>query len=62
MDLTSRDHRGATGPMLLALGIGLKFVGRELVTVAARTFDVLHFRCVDTARQLPEEHQPYDVW
>ncbi|MEO5831366.1 MAG: hypothetical protein ABIQ36_12450 [Rhodanobacter sp.] len=48
--------------MLLALGIGLKFVGRELVTVAARTFDVLHFRCVDTARQLPEEHQPYDVW
>ncbi|MBS0568600.1 MAG: hypothetical protein JSS59_14470 [Proteobacteria bacterium] len=62
MMLTSPDHRGATGPMLFALGFGLEFVGRESVTVAAGTFDALHFRYVDTAGQLPEEHPPYDVW
>lgn len=62
MMLTSPDHRGATGPMLFALGFGLEFVGRERVTVAAGTFDALHFRYVDTAGQLPQEHPPYDVW
>lgn len=60
--LTSPDHRGATGPMLFALGFGLEFVGRESVTVVAGTFDSLHFRYVDTVGQLPEEHPPYDVW
>lgn len=60
--LTSPDHRGATGPMLFRLGWGLEFVGREKVTVAAGTFDALHFRYVDTAGQLPEEHPLYDVW
>lgn len=60
--LTSPDHRGATGPMLFSLGFGLEFVGREQVTVAAGHFDALHFRYVDTAGQLPEEHPPYDVW
>lgn len=60
--LTSPDHRGATGPMLFRLGWGLEFVGREQVTVAAGTFGALHFRYVDTAGQLPEEHPLYDVW
>lgn len=62
MMLTSPDHRGATGPMLFPLGFGLEFVGKEKVTVAAGTFDALHFRYVDTAGQLPEEHPPCDVW
>jgi hypothetical protein len=62
MMLTSPDHRGATGPMLFALGLGLEYVGRERVSVAAGTFDALHFRFVDTAGQLPEEHPVYDVW
>ena len=60
--LTSPDHRGATGPMLFQLGWGLEFVGRETVTVGAGTFPALHFRYVDTAGQLPEEHPLYDVW
>lgn len=60
--LTSPDHRGATGPMLFALGFGLEFVGPESVTVGAGSFDALHFRYVDTAGQLPQEHPPYDVW
>ncbi len=60
--LTSPDHRGATGPMLFALGFGLEFVGPERVTVGAGSFDALHFRYVDTAGQLPQEHPPYDVW
>jgi hypothetical protein len=60
--LTSPDHRGATGPMLFKLGFGLEFVGRENVVVKAGSFSALHFRYVDTAGQLPEEHPPYDVW
>jgi len=60
--LTSPDHRGATGPMLFRLGFGLEFVGPERISVAAGSFDSLHFRYVDTAGQLPEEHPPYDVW
>jgi hypothetical protein len=60
--LTSPDHRGATGPMLYALGFGIEYVGPERVTVGAGQFDALHFRYVDTAGQLPEEHPPYDVW
>jgi hypothetical protein len=62
MMLTSPDHRGATGPALYALGFGLEYVGPERVTVAAGPFDALHFRYVDTAGQLPEEHPAYDVW
>jgi len=60
--LTSPDHRGATGPALYALGFGLEFVGPESITVAAGRFEALHFRYVDTAGQLPQEHPPYDVW
>ncbi len=62
MMLSSPDHRGATGPMMFRLGFGLEFVGREAVTVAAGHFDALHFRYVDTAGQLPEEHPVYDLW
>jgi hypothetical protein len=62
MMLTSPDHRGATGPMLFALGFGIEYVAAEPVQVAAGAFDALHFRYVDTAGQLPEEHPPYDVW
>ncbi len=60
--LSSPDHRGATGPLLFSLGFGLEFVGREAVSVAAGSFGALHFRYVDTAGQLPQEHPPYDVW
>lgn len=60
--LTSPDHRGATGPLLFPMGFGLEYVGPESVTVAAGRFAALHFRYVDTAGQLLEEHPPYDVW
>lgn len=62
MMLSSPDHRGATGPQLFPLGLGLEFVGPEAVEVPAGKFDALHFRYVDTAGQLPEEHPAYDVW
>lgn len=62
MMLTSPDHRGATGPALFALGFGIEFVGPDRITVPAGSFDALHFRYVDTAGGLPQEHPPYDVW
>lgn len=60
--VTSPDHRGATGPLLFQLGIGLQYVGEEEISVVAGTFNAHHFQYVDTAGELPEEHPPYDVW
>jgi hypothetical protein len=59
--LSSPDHRGATGPLLFSIGMGVEFVGEERITVPAGTFDSLHFRFVATPG-LPQEHPPYDVW
>lgn len=59
--LSSPDHRGATGPMLFSIGIGVEYVGEESIEVEAGRFDALHFRFVSTPG-LPQEHPPYDVW
>lgn len=68
--MCSLDHRGATGPMLMAhpLGVPISFLGRERITVAAGTFDALHFRISETTddnaetRNEPGKHPPYDLW
>ncbi len=59
--LSSPDHRGATGPLLFSIGMGMEYVGEETITVGAGEFDALHFRFV-SAPGLPQEHPPYDVW
>lgn len=59
--LSSPDHRGATGPMLFSVGLHVKYIGAETVTVGAGTFEALHFQFV-SAPGLPQEHPPYDVW
>ncbi len=59
--LCSPDHRGATGPMLFRIGMGVEYVGEEAIEVEAGKFDALHFRMV-AAPGLPQEHPPYDVW
>ncbi len=59
--LSSPDHRGATGPMLFSIALGVEYVGEERCTVRAGTFDALHFRFV-ASPGLPQEHPPYDVW
>ncbi len=59
--LCSPDHRGATGPMLFKIGMGIEYVGEEAIEIAAGKFDALHFRMV-AAPGLPQEHPPYDVW
>ena len=62
MMVTSPDHRGATGPLLFKLGFGVEYVGDDTITVPVGTFDAHHFRYVDTAGELPQEHPQYDVW
>jgi len=61
MLLSSPDHRGATGPMLFSIGLGIVFIGAEGIAVRAGTFDALHFQFLANA-ELPKEHPPYDVW
>jgi len=61
MLLSSPDHRGATGPMLFRIGMGMEYVGEEHIKVGAGNFDALHFRFV-SAPGLPQEHPPYDIW
>ncbi len=63
----SPHHRGADGPTLIHVPAGgdLVFVGRERVTVAAGTFDALHFRIganTDDAYLGTELHPPYHLW
>ena len=59
--LSSPDHRGATGPMLFRIAMGIEYVGEETIEVGAGAFDALHFRFVSTPG-LPQEHPPYNVW
>lgn len=61
MLLSSTDHRGATGPMLCSVGVGIVYVGPERIEVGAGAFDAWHYQFVTNA-ELPEEHPPYDVW
>ncbi|HKZ74776.1 MAG TPA: hypothetical protein VJ011_11970 [Steroidobacteraceae bacterium] len=61
MLLSSPDHRGATGPMLFSIGLGILYVGEESIEVGAGRFDAWHYRFV-TNPELPQEHPPYDVW
>jgi len=62
MFLTSPDHRGATGPTLFPIGFGIVYVGDEEITVKAGTFNARRFQVTDTAKGLPKEHPPYEVW
>jgi hypothetical protein len=59
--LSSPDHRGATGPMLFSVGLHVRYVGEESVSVRAGKFAALHYQFV-AAPGLPTEHPPYDVW
>jgi len=67
--LCSLDHRGATGPMIMRhpLGVRLQYVGPDRITVAAGTFDALHYRIIETSEgdetsNEPGKHPPYDLW
>lgn len=60
--LSSADAPGRTAPMLWNLRTGMAYLGPERITVPAGTFDALHFQIVDTAGQMKEEHDPYDLW
>lgn len=59
--MSSPDHRGATGPMLFKVDAGIRFHGRDSVTVPAGTFDALHFS-YESVAGLPLEHPPYNLW
>jgi len=59
--LSSPDHRGATGPMLYPIAMGMDYVGEEKITVQAGTFDAYQFQFV-SAPGLPEEHPLYNIW
>lgn len=67
--MSSLDHRGATGPMLIPhpKGLNLLYIGEETITVGAGTFDAYHF-CYgeredsgDTENK-PGKHPPYEIW
>lgn len=63
--VSSIDHRGATGPMLIPLETDLHFVGRAEVRVGAGTFNALHFRFGqdgDWAADDELRHPMYHLW
>lgn len=60
--LSSPDHRGATGPLFFVTEFDLVYVGDDVISIAAGTFNARHFQVTGTAGNLPEEHPPYDIW
>ncbi|MFZ9708999.1 MAG: hypothetical protein ACO3CV_05080 [Steroidobacteraceae bacterium] len=69
--MCSLDHRGASGPMLMAFPnpVKLAFIGTETIHVAAGVFEALHYRFAETTddgstetRNEPGRHPPYDLW
>lgn len=60
--LSSADNRGGTGPTLWTLRTGMRFHGRERLTVPAGTFAALHFELLFLAGQMFEAHPPYHIW
>lgn len=67
--MSSLDHRGATGPSLVwrEPGMRVEYIGEEQITVAAGTFDALHFcygdrHDTDLGANEPGKHPPYEVW
>lgn len=57
--ITSRDHRGATGPaMEFTASSGLQYFGKDTVTVKAGTFLCHHFAFVNLSNQ----HPPYQFY
>ena len=65
----SLHHRGATGPMLIALPDGYSFTleGRETITVGACTFESYRWRygisdVADDADHGATLHPPYYIW
>lgn len=62
---SSLDHRGATGPMLARDATDWTFVGADRITVAAGTFDALHFSLGGEGNWGPEDvvrHPAYHMW
>ena len=67
--MSSLDHRGATGPSLVwhDPGYTIEFIGAERISVAAGTFDALHFcygdrHSEEIGANQPNQHPPYEVW
>ena len=56
--LHSLHHFGATGPFITTSESGLRYVGRETVTVPAGTFDCHRIAFVG----LTNNHPDYDMW
>lgn len=56
--LTSKDHRGATGPGFERTNSALRYSGVEDVDVAAGRFRCHHFAITATSHG----HPPYDFW
>lgn len=60
--LSSADNRGGTGPTLWPLRTGMRFHGKERLTVPAGSFDALHFELLFLSNQMFEPHPPYHIW
>lgn len=54
----SLHHLGASGPFFATTRSGLEYVGTEIITVAAGTFECRRIRLRGTTN----DHPPYDMW
>ena len=58
------NKSGASGPALAYIPYGIERVGRETITVAAGTFDTVHYRCgrTDGVADIADAPFAYHMW
>ena len=59
--LSSPEHDGCSGPLLVPIEFGIQYVGRESITVDAGTFETDHYRFL-LEGSLEQEHPTEELW
>ena len=59
--ISSLEHDGSSGPLVLPIDFQLEYVGREKVQTKVGTFDTDHYRLL-VAGTFPQEHPTEEIW
>ena len=59
--LSSLEHDGCSGPLLCPIEFRIEYVGREMLTVPAGTFEADHYRFL-VEGSMPKDHPTEELW
>ena len=59
--ISSLEHDGSSGPLVLPIGFSIEYLGREPVATKAGTFEADHYRFL-LERTFPADHPTEEIW